>query len=91
MSLVEWSAQRNNGTLLGATASTLKLGGDQGGVVSSESEGIADHGIDLHGPGFMRDIVEVAFRVGVFQVDGWGSDLLLDGLGGEGFGPDAWE
>ena len=48
------------------------------GVVTAEAEGIVDAGANVHRPGPVRDIVEVALGVGILVVNGRGNDVVTN-------------
>src|SRR5690606_8851860 len=51
----------------------------QAAVRSAKTKGVRYHHVDLGVPGFVRHVIQVAFRVGVVQVDRGRQHLVADG------------
>lgn len=49
---------------------------DQAGIVAAEAETVFEDAVDLHGTSLIRHVVEIAVRVGIFEVNGGGSNLV---------------
>ena len=43
---------------------------EQAGVVAAETEGVGARAANGHGAGHQRDVVQVALRIGLLEVDG---------------------
>ena len=65
---------------------------DEDTVVPSEAEGVRERHLDLLDAGGVREVVEIAFRVGHGLVDGWRKHTVVqrqygeDGFDGAGGG-----
>ena len=49
--------------------STHKPLRDQRGIVAAETEGVIDNGVDREFARDFRDVIQIALRIGIFQVD----------------------
>ena len=74
--------------LLTSTASLfLVSSNNQAGILSAEAERIAHCGVDFRLARGIRHIIQIAFRIGLCQVQGGRKNAFLDGLdAGDGFG-----
>ena len=48
-------------------------------VVAAEAEGVVDDGVHLHFARGVRNVIQIAFRVGILQIDGRRDDAVFDG------------
>ena len=55
----------------------------QTGIDAAESERIRQYHIDRRGAGLVRDVVEVALRIGMVQVDRGRQDAVMNGQDAE--------
>jgi len=47
--------------------------------VAAEAEGVVDDHVHRHFPRGVRHVIQVAFGIGILQVDGRGNDAVFDG------------
>src|SRR5690349_17585745 len=58
----------------------VKPAHDEGGVVAAEAQRVRQRGVDTLGARDVRHVIEIAVRVRVHLIDGWGQTALQDGL-----------
>src|SRR5262245_6468223 len=67
-----------------AADSAYEFSRGDGGIMAAEAEGVADDSIELRLPGGVRDVVEIALRIGNLIIDCGRDNAGFQGFGANG-------